>query len=183
MKKVFFITVFLLPLAVSAQKLLKPNVDQITNATTWSTSVEKLYLRGNYLTAQGESVTFQLKKFSDTNAEVLVLSPQNLNLGVEISIARDQKAYLKFSDNSIITLTCATDDPGNSQYSKIDHNAIQTSSASGYYYLSASDIEKLKTVSLVFLRIEDSAGNFDCNVKSKNAMTLKKAMVLIENIK
>jgi len=183
MKRVFFIAVFLLPLAVSAQKLLNPSIDQITNKTTWSTSVEKLYLRGNYLTAQGEAVTFQLKKFSDTNAEVLVLSPQNLNLGVEISIARDQKAFLKFSDNSIITLTCATDDPGNSQYSKIDHNAIQTSSASGYYYLSASDIEKLKTASLVFLRIEDSAGNFDCDIKPKNATTLKKAMVLIENIK
>jgi hypothetical protein len=180
MKRAFFITAFLLPFATSAQKLLKPSIDPITNATTWSTSVEKLYLHGNYLTAQGEAVTFQLKKFSDKNTEVLVLSPQNLNLGIELSIARDQKAYLKFSDNSTIKLTCVTDDPGNSQYSKVDHNAIRTSSASGYYYLAPGDIEKLKTGSLIFLRIETSAGNFDCDIKHKNAVLLKKAMALID---
>jgi hypothetical protein len=183
MKINLLITIFFLPIIVSAQKLLKPGVDKISGDTSWSTSVEKLYFHGNFLTAQGDAVTFQLIKFSNTNSEVFVLSPQSLNMGEELSIVKNQKAYLKFSDNTIIILTSSTNDDGNSKYSIIAHNAVQRSSASGYYNLSNSDIAKLKTTSLVFLRIETSEGNFDCDIKPKNAGILKKAIVLINGIK
>jgi len=157
--------------------------DKLSNDTTWSTSEEKLYFQGNFLTAQGEAVTFQVIKFSKTKGAVLVLNPQSLNMGEELSIAKNQKVYLKFSDNTIITLASSTDDDGNAKYSLVAQDVAQSSSASGYYDLSDADIEKFKSKTLTFLRIETSTGNFDCDIKAKNAAMLKKAIGLIVNAK
>jgi hypothetical protein len=180
MKLNLLIIIFLLPLIVSAQKLIKPDVDKISGDTTWSTSEEKLYFHGNFLTAQGEAVTFQIVKFSNTRGKVLVLTPQSLNMGEELSIAKNQKAYLKLSDSTIITLISGTDDNENSKFTFIAHNPAQSSHATAYYDLPDEAIEKLKSYTLVFLRIETNEGNFDCDIKPKNAAKLLKAIALIE---
>ncbi|MDR3695146.1 hypothetical protein [Mucilaginibacter sp.] len=183
MKTNLLIAIFLLPLIVSAQKLLKPDVDKISGDTTWSTSVEKLYFNGNYLTAQGEAVTFQVVKFSNANGLVLILNPQSLNMGEDLSIAKNHQAFLKLSDNSIITLISGANDYGNAVYTSIAHTPVQSSSTTAFYELPDAAIEKLKTLSLVFLRIETSEGNFDCDIKPKNAAKLVKAIELIQKAK
>ncbi|HAL82042.1 MAG TPA: hypothetical protein DCO83_07250 [Mucilaginibacter sp.] len=183
MKINLLIAIFLLPFIVSAQKLLKPDVDKISGDTTWSTSEEKLYFHGNFLTAQGEDVTFQVVKFSNAKGLVLVLTPQSLNMGEDLSIVKNQKAYLKLSDKTVITLASGTDDGGNSKYTFIEHTPAQSSHATAYYDLPDAAIEKLKTLTLVFLRIETNEGNFDCDIKPKNAAKLVKAIALIEKAK
>ena len=42
---------------------------------------------------------------------------------------------------------------------------------------------KLKTFELTFLRIETSTGNFDCDIKPKNAEVLRKQIELIADAK
>lgn len=183
MKINLLIAILLLPLIVSAQKLLKPDVDKISADTTWATSEEKLYFHGNFFTVQGEAVTFQVMKFSNSNGEVLALSPQSLNMGEELSIGKNQNAFLKLSDNTIITLRSETDDDGYSAYTFIAHNPVQSTNTIAFYALPDAAIEKIKTFRLVFLRIETSEGNFDCDIKPKNAAKLVKAIELIEKAK
>ena len=181
MKKFLFIIIGLIPFVASAQKLQKPAVDRITGDTTWSTSKEKLYLHGNYLTGQGEGVLCWIKVNKDYKA--LVLNPQTMNQRTIYMITKGTKAYLKLSDNSTVTLTCATNDAGQADVGVAGNAVITNGSAVGFYDISAEDIQKLSTTTLTFLRIETSSGNFDCEIKPKNAEMFKKQFALISNLK
>lgn len=184
MKKLCLIITLISPFMLSAQKLLKPSIDKLTNDTTWATSEEKLYFDGNFLTQQGQAVTFQLNRYSRSKGVLsLVLIPQSLNIGEYLSIARGQKAYLKFTDNSIIVLNAAVNDEGNAQFNVIDHQRNQSSSAKNYYDFNYHTAQLLKTKTLAFLRIETADGDMDCDIRAKNARKLQKAVMLIEAVK
>jgi len=183
MKRALFITICLLPFIVNAQKLLKPDIDKLSGDTIWSTSKEKLYAHGNFLTAQGEAVECSVMRLERSKSKVLILNPQTLNQSGRFGISRGQKAYLKLSDNTNVTLESSTDDFGGGQNNYTGGIALRSRSAVGYYDLSDADIKSLKSATLVFLRIETSAGNFDCDIKPKNAELLRKQITLIDHIK
>ena len=181
MKKILLIAIASLPYLVSAQKLLKPVVDQITGETTWSTTKEKLYLDGNFLTQQGEAVECMVTKTGKQVA--LILIPQTLNEQSAFTISQGEKAYLKLKDNSIITLT-------SQNYLTSDTSsgvAGSTTYSNGIlripYIITDADIRKIESSELVFLRIETSIGNFDCYIKPKFAHVISKQVELIASIK
>ena len=181
MKRSILILTFLFPFIVSAQKLLKPNIDKISGDTTWLTSKEKLYLHGNYLTGQGEGVLCWVEK--SKGIKVLGLNPQTVNQRDVFSIPKGQKAYLKLGDNTTITLNSLTSDIGNSHVGIAGDYVISGGSAIGFYVLTDEAVQKIKANPVVFVRIETSTGNFDCDIKSKNAELIKKQLELIENAK
>ncbi|PTQ95871.1 hypothetical protein C8P68_105382 [Mucilaginibacter yixingensis] len=182
MKKILISTLLILPLFASAQKLLKPSVDKITSDTTWATSKEKIYMHGNYLTGQGEGVLSVVEKIKTGKEEavVLILNVQTVNQRAVYSIVKGGKAYLKLSDNSIITLTSSTLDFGNPRVGLAGDMVITTGSAFGLYDLSREDIEKIKANTVTFLRVETTTGNFDCDIKPKSSDILKKQIELVE---
>ncbi|TWR26412.1 hypothetical protein FPZ43_14705 [Mucilaginibacter pallidiroseus] len=181
MKKFLLILITVLPTTLFAQKLLKPAVDKITGDTTWNTSKEKLYIHGNYLTGQAEGVITWVKV--NKLGKALILNPQTTNQRSVFMLTKDDKAYLKLSDNTTITLVCATNDIGRSGAFLAGDNVITNGSAFGIYDLTPEDIEKLSTTALTFLRIESSSGNFDCEIKSKNAEMFKKQFALVAKLK
>jgi len=178
MKKLLLIACLCLPIIASAQKLNKPKVDPITGDTSLTTTKEKLYLQGNYLTGKAEAVEFWLSKLSKYKSTALFLYPQTLNMDRTIMITKDQKVFLKLSDNSTITVTSMTNDIGDFKAFYAGDYLITKGAAIAAYLISDADLEKLKTTPLTFLRIETSSGNFDCEIKPKQAETLKKAVNL-----
>jgi hypothetical protein len=183
MKKILVIATLCLPFTVSAQKLLKPNVDKISGDTTWSTSKEKLYFHANYLTSQGEAVECWVEQIGKLKAKALVLNPQTTNLSKAFSILKDQKAYLKLSDNTTITLVSATYDYGTVNAGYAGDHLLTKGAAIAFYTLSDSDIEKIKSSPLTFLRIQTTNGDFDCDIKPKFSEVIKKEIELFENKK
>lgn len=174
MKKTVLIIFMLLPFVVSAQKLLKPSIDKLNGDTVWSTSKEKLYLHGNYLTGQGEGVVCWVRSYKGSKS--LVLNIQTTNQKNYPTMVAGSKASFKLADNSIVTLTCSNND-----YSMSGSSVAIAGSAYGMYDIAAEDISKLTTGNLVFLRVETTTGNFDCDIKPKNAEMFKKQFLLIAN--
>jgi hypothetical protein len=172
MRKLLLIAIVLFPFVSSAQKLLKPVVDKLTGDTTWSTSKEKLYLHGNYLTGQGEAVVCWIWSYKGSKS--LVLNLQTTNKENFPTMTAGGKAYFKLADNSTVTLTCSAND-----YRISGSNVAVAGSAFGMYDITPEDIAKLSTGTLTFLRVETTAGNFDCDIKSKNAEMFKKQFPLI----
>ena len=185
MKKILLVAALFFPLITSAQKLLKPKVDKISGDTTWATSKEKLFMHGNYLTGQGEAVLSVVEKIKAGKEEaiVLILNVQTVNQRTVYSISKGQKAYLKLSDNSTVTIKSATYDIGNPQAGIAGDFVITSGSTVGVYDLLKEDIEKIKANDITFLRVETSSGNFDCDLKPKNSEMLKKQIDLIYNTK
>jgi hypothetical protein len=179
-KKIILIAISLMPCMVTAQKLLKPSIDKITDDTTWATSKEKIYAHLNYLTSQGNGIYCWVKKVSSIKEKILALNPQRVNEGVVFSIEQGQNAYLKLSDKSIITLTAIVGDTGATNVDVIAHTVIATGSAIGYYLLSDEDVEKIKSSPVTFIRVETSTGDFDGDVKPKNGNLIKKEIELVE---
>ncbi|QXV66889.1 hypothetical protein INP83_07350 [Mucilaginibacter sp. 21P] len=174
MKKLLLILILFIPFTVSAQKLLKPTVDKLTGDTIWSTSKEKLYMHGNYLTGQGEAVVCFLK--STKGAKGLVLNIQSTNQAKFPVFVKEGKANFKLADGSIVTLTCVSDD-----YSISGSTVAIAGSSFGLFGLSPADIEKLSTQNITFIRLETTAGNFDCDIKTKNAEMFKKQFAVLGN--
>jgi hypothetical protein len=181
MKKLLLILFLFLPFIVSAQKLLKPNIDKISGDTVWSTSTDKLYLHGNYLTQQGEAVQCFVVKIH--NVHILYMIPQTLNEQSVFSIDKGQKAYLKFSDKSLITLT-------NDKYKISDANVFEAGntvndkgSITVSYILTDDDIKIINNADLTFVRFETSNSNFDCDIKPKFAELIRKQIALVDKAK
>ncbi|MES2269100.1 MAG: hypothetical protein V4520_20215 [Bacteroidota bacterium] len=172
MKNSLLILILLLPFVVSAQKLTKPAVDKLTGDTTWSTSKEKLYLHGNYLTGQAEAVVCWVRSLKGVKS--LVLNLQTTNQKNFPSMDNGRKAYFKFADNSTVTLTCSAND-----YSVSGSAVAISGSTYGVYDVSPEDLAKLSAGTLTFLRVETTAGNFDCDIKPKNAEMFKKQFPLV----
>ena len=173
MKKILLI-IMLLPFVASAQKLLKPSIDKLNGDTVWSTSKEKLYLHGNYLTGQGEGVICWVRSYKGSKS--LVLNIQTTNQKSYPTMTAGSKANFKLADNSIVTLTCSNND-----YNISGSSVAVAGSAFGMYDVSDEDISKLTSGNLMFLRVETTIGNFDCDIKSKNAEMFKKQFLLIAN--
>jgi hypothetical protein len=174
MRKLLLIVIVILPFVSSAQKLTKPAIDKLTGDTTWSTSKEKLYLHGNYLTGQGEGVVCWLRSYK--GAKSLILNIQTINQKNFPSMINGSKAYFKLADNSTVTLTCSAND-----YSISGSNVAVAGTAFGLYDLSKEEIIKLLSADITFLRVETSTGNFDCDIKAKNAEMFKKQFPLLAN--
>jgi hypothetical protein len=181
MKNILLVVLAFLSLTVSAQKLLKPEVDRITGDTTWSTSKNKIYLNGNYLAQQGEAVECFVSK--TVKAIVLTLIPQTLNENSSFTINEGQKAYLKLKDNSLVTLTCQFNLNSQTRRSNVDGTRYSNGILKVPYLISAENIAKIMSADLIFLRIETSNGNFDCDIKSKFAQVIKKQVELITNLR
>lgn len=174
MKKLLLTIIVLMPLALFAQKLTKPVVDKLTGDTTWSTSKEKLYLHGNYLTGQAEGIVCWVSSFKRSKS--LILNLQTTNQRNYPTMNSGSKAYFKMADNSTVTLTCSANDYGIS-----GSNVVVSGSAFGLYDISAEDIAKLSAGKLTFIRVETTAGSFDCDIKPKNAEMFKNQFALITN--
>ncbi|MBB5396186.1 hypothetical protein [Mucilaginibacter sp. AK015] len=172
MKKLLLVIIVLFPFVSSAQKLTKPAIDKLTGDTTWSTSKEKLYLHGNYLTGQAEGVVCWVRSFKGSKS--LVLNIQTTNQKNFPAMNTGGKAYFKLADNSTVTLTCSAND-----YSISGSNVAIAGSAFAMYDVSAEEIQKLTSSALTFLRVETTNGNFDCDIKPKNAEMFKKQFELI----
>ncbi|WP_374950406.1 hypothetical protein [Mucilaginibacter sp.] len=108
MKKSLLIITLLFPFIASAQKLQKPAIDKLTGDTTWTTSREKLFLHGNYLTGQGEAALCFLR--AAKGSKDLIINLQVMNKSNYPSMVTGSKAYFKFADNSTVVLTCAAND-------------------------------------------------------------------------
>ncbi|MBD1392654.1 hypothetical protein [Mucilaginibacter glaciei] len=172
MKKLILIIVLFLPFIASAQKLQKPTIDKLTGDTTWTTSREKLFMHGNYLTGQGEVALCFLR--AAKGSKDLIINLQVVNKSNFPSMLTGSKAYFKLADNSTIPLTCAAND-----YHISGSDLAVAGSAYGLYTLTANDIAKLTSSDLTFLRVETTSGNFDCDIKPKNAEMFKKQFALI----
>lgn len=168
--------VALFPLTAFGQKLQKPIIDKLTGDTTWSTSKEKLYLHGNYLTGQGEGVVCFLR--SVKGAKGLILNIQTTNQKDYPTMITGRKAHLKLADGSIVVLICAANN-----FNMSGSELAVAGSSFGWFDLTPADIEKLSTQNLTFLRIETSSGDFDCEIKPKNAEMFKKQFPLISSLK
>jgi hypothetical protein len=174
MRKLLLIIIVMLPFVSSAQKLTKPAIDKLTGDTTWSTSKEKLYLHGNYLTGQGEGVVCWIRSYKGSKS--LIVNIQTTNQKNFPTMVTGGKAYFKLADNSTVTLTCSAND-----YSISGSNVVIAGTAFGLYDLSTQDIAKLSSANLTFLRVETTTGNFDCDIKAKNAEMFKKQFPLVAN--
>ena len=177
MKKTLLIAIILLPFTVSAQKLLKPEIDRITGDTTFSTSKEKLYLHGNYLTQQGEAVECLVMKTGRSIS--LILIPQTLNEKSFFTVVQGQKAYLKLKDNSLVTLTARASRVSDADVNEAGGTVYSNGILKVPYALMSDDISKIKSSDLVFLRIETSIGNFDCDIKPKFSGVIMKEIELV----
>ena len=181
MKKILLTATILLPFMAYSQKLQKPVVDKISGETTLSTSKDKLYVHGNVLTQQGEAVECLVEKKGQV--VTLILIPQTLNEKVVFTVAKGQKAYLKSTNGSMVTLASDSYLISDSKVDQAGGVVYSNGLLRVPYVLSAEDIEKLKTLELSFLRIETSTGNFDCDIKPKYADVIKKQLTLITDAK
>jgi hypothetical protein len=112
-------------------------------------------LHGNYLTGQAEGVICWVRSVKGTKD--LILNIQTTNQPKNPAMVTGGKAYFKLADNSTVVLNCAAND-----YNISGSEVAIAGSSFGLFDLSAADIEKLSTINLTFLRVDTSAGNFDC---------------------
>ncbi len=124
-----------------------------------------------------------IQKSSKYRDLVLVLNVQTLNTRPVFSIAKNQKAYIALNDNSRITLNSAFDNLGDAEVNLIGDNVVTTGTAYGYYELTKADVEKLTSLSVTAVSIETTDGNFDYDIKPKNADLIKKELELISKAK
>jgi hypothetical protein len=181
MKKLLLLAFLFFPFIVSAQKLKKPIIDKISGDTIWTTSLDKLYLHGNYLTAQGEAIQCEIDRVGKTY--VLVLIPQTMNERSVFAVNEDQKTYLKFSDNSMLTFSNGAFKISDAQVSEAGGFINDKGSLTMTFALTPDDIAKILSSSLAFVRIETTEGNFDCDIKPKFADPIKKQLQLVMNAK
>jgi hypothetical protein len=181
MKKILLILFVFAPFLVSAQKLKKPIVDKITGDTIWTTSLDKLYLHGNYLTGQGEAIQCEVDRIGKNF--VLVLIPQTLNERSVFAVGEDQKTYLKFSDNSILTLSDGAFKISDAQVSEAGGFINDKGALTLTFALKPDEIAKILSSSLTFVRFETTDGNFDCDIKPKFSDLIKKQLQLVSNAK
>ncbi len=177
MKYTLLIAIILLPIISSGQKLLKPEIDKLTEDTTLKTSKEKLCIDGNYLFGYGKTLEFWIEKTKRNY--YLILYVQTVNTESKFSIIAGDKTYLKLSDKSIITLTTNTTQPADVNRFKAGSSTYHQCEMTIPYMLSEDDIAKLKATPITFIRIEMKRENFDYDIKPKNAARLTKALALI----
>lgn len=163
MKKLFLI-LFLMPLAVGAQKI-ETRIDRITGDTLVLSKPEKLFGKPSFTGTVGEQLFFILSKSKSANSISFFVQTGKSLL---FTIKKDDKAHIKFTDGSVLTLS-----PIANNVSEANHS-VTGSTASGTYILSNADIELIKTKKVQFIRIESSRQNFEYEIKDKNALDIKK---------
>lgn len=138
-------------------------------------------MHGNYLTAQGEAVQCFVVRVHNTH--ILYMIPQTINEQSVFTIDKGQKAYLKFSDKSLITLTNDEYKISDTDVSIAGNFVNDKGSIMVSYILTDDDIKIINNADLTSLRFETSNGNFDCEIKSKFAELIRKQIALVDKAK
>jgi len=109
--------------------------------------------------------------------------PQTINEQSVFTIDKGQKAYLKFSDKSLITLTNDEYKISDTDVSIAGNFVNDKGSIMVSYILTDDDIKIINNADLTSLRFETSNGNFDCEIKSKFAELIRKQIALVDKAK
>lgn len=134
-------------------------VDRITGKTTLYTAFETIYRKAGVGEA-GEKVSFSFFKINDTLFLCL-----DIRLGgyKVFGVKEGQSLYLKTSKAQPIILPAAS-----TQLSQLDNSkSVQASYLTQMYRLTSNDIESLRNGSVSAIRIENTDGHFDYEIKDK----------------
>jgi len=170
MKKSLIVILLLSAAYISkAQKLEKPKIDKITGDTTFSTSKEiitnKVGLIYDYLGV----------KTIKTKGDVFLSFYISKGITMLYSVNPGDKLILKTTDDKVLEIKSIA-----SQNSDFTHSSANTySDLIALYPVSSDDLIKLKAGTIKVIRIETSKGNFDYDIKLKNADIIKKQIELI----
>lgn len=182
MKKIYLV---LLLVAISAaafsQKLLKPTVDKISGDTTWKTSNEAVYAKFSGLGLANNLVQIQcIRKGNSAYYLYITVTSPNEEL---YHTTDNSQIFIKLSDKNVIKLTVLNGsiaDRIGSSSGSLDLGKVNAGTRLfEIFSCTKEDLEKLKSNSLEFLRIESSKGNLDYDIPSKSSKLLQKEAELI----
>ncbi|MDN3579801.1 hypothetical protein [Mucilaginibacter flavus] len=174
MKKVYLTALLAAGIAISAnaQKLEKPEIDKIKGDTTWKTSDERIYTQLGL--ASGRLLYVYAEKIGQSY--ILCFRIDNMNGPRVWSVGAADITNIKFTDNSVLDLKPEVGGEARVSYNSQADRVINLI----FYKLDKEDIETLRTKSVSVIRIAtDGAGNFDYEIKPKNADLIKKDLDLI----
>ena len=157
------------------QKLEKPVIDKITGDTTISTSKERLVTNVNLVSSDVLYIRLVKSKGKYfANFQIYKNSP------VIFSVNKGDKAIIKLTDNSLVTLYSVDDLLSDNRVTSYGSNILNDTKGSMFYLLQPADIEALKKTGVSVVRLETSKVNFDYDVKPKNADLIIKSLQLID---
>ncbi len=159
-------------ISANAQKLEKPDIDKIKGDTSWKTSEERIYTQLGF--GSGRLLYVYAEKID--KSYVLCFKIDNMNGPRIWSVGPANITNIKFTDNSVLDLKPEVGGDAHVSYNSQADRVINLV----YYKLEKEDIETLKAKSVSIIRIStDGAGNFDYDIKPKNADLIKKDLDLI----
>jgi hypothetical protein len=188
MKKLYIIAILAATTGSSAfsQKLLKPEVDLIKGDTTYSTSQETLH--STLKLTSSSQLKAAIVKSGRQFVLALTVKSQSMGGHPEIySIVKDQKAYLKLDDNSLVTLLAVGNKVTDANVGMSGSGAYamesSTSSMMMWYFIEPTDVQKLTEHGVKVVRLETSNANLDYEIKEKNAKVISSLLQLFKSAK
>lgn len=169
----------MVPVTISAQKLLKPSIDKFTNDTVRSTTQVRFATVSGYLDIR---VQFLTASVSAINNDV------QLDLEVDIRketykffrINKGSNTLLKLADNTIVKLSNVKDmDSQEHGFGGGIMAATPCWATVMNYSLSKEDIQKLLSSNVTAVRVEADNQTFDFDIKPKDGDLIKKMLLLI----
>ncbi len=172
MKKPFLIAgMSLLCLYAKAQKLEKPIIDKIKGDTTWATSEERIFTKMGF--GDSDILYIYTQKIGDTYTLCFKIDRNN---GINVyTISPENITNIKFTDGSVLDLQPTASGPSEVNF----HSHGSRSFGLIFYGLTKDQLKELQSKTISVVRINSSRGNFDYEIKPKNADLVKKSLDII----
>lgn len=168
------------PFIVQAQKMDKPQIDKITNDTTFFTTTEKVAGNKGSLSSSAEDIEAYL---SYKNGII------NLHLKVELTtmdhnffrVSSGNKVLIKLADNTVVTLSNIADEHAVREGvgPRITGRLCWTADVA--CNLGKEDISRMSSSVIKVIRVEADGQNLDFDVKQKGSDIITNMFLLILN--
>lgn len=154
--------------AISAQKIIKNEVDKFTKSEIVETSTETLYVSNYMGTGYDYKFDFQIRR---VNGEYAM--PANILMTDIVKYTEEDGVTFLLSNGDTVTLL--------TNYTGVGEEAF----GNGYWFstsfnLTESDVEKLKANSITDVRVTYMGGHYDYTLKQKKQGLIKTMLELFK---